>query len=224
MLQCLNLCILSAILLGILYLFFGAFPLVFQNNHGFSISQTGLSFLGLFVGMLIGIASDPVWKRSYDRLVRQQEAQGGGSEPEFRLTSTIFGAFLVPIALFGKLLHVFDVKTASNRDPCRVWLDHVFPCKPKDLIKWLLQIADIPGLAGALDRYGSVPHIAYCRVVIIADHMSCSSNNLLSHLWDWVRFPLLDMQVSSINNVLTAICDIASFGSIQECLPSWSKL
>jgi hypothetical protein len=45
-LQCLNLCILSAILLGILYLFFGAFPLVFQNNHGFTISQTGLAFLG----------------------------------------------------------------------------------------------------------------------------------------------------------------------------------
>jgi hypothetical protein len=44
--QCLNLCILSAVLLGILYLFFGAFPLVFQHNHGFTISQTGLAFLG----------------------------------------------------------------------------------------------------------------------------------------------------------------------------------
>ena len=44
--QCLNLCILSAILLGILYLFFGAFAMVFQNNHGFTIAQTGLSFLG----------------------------------------------------------------------------------------------------------------------------------------------------------------------------------
>ncbi|EOD47184.1 putative mfs multidrug protein [Neofusicoccum parvum UCRNP2] len=37
--MCLNLCILSSILLGILYLFFGAFPLVFQNNHGFTLSQ-----------------------------------------------------------------------------------------------------------------------------------------------------------------------------------------
>lgn len=109
MLQCLNLCILSAILLGILYLFFGAFPLVFQNNHGFSISQTGLSFLGLFVGMLTGIASDPLWKACYDRLVRKREAQGGHSEPEFRLPSTMFGAFVVPIALFGK--HVQHART-----------------------------------------------------------------------------------------------------------------
>ncbi|KAI8931649.1 hypothetical protein NX059_011299 [Plenodomus lindquistii] len=102
--MCLNLCILSAILLGILYLFFGAFPLVFQNNHGFSISQTGLAFLGLFVGMITGVSTDPIWKRVYGRLVRQREKQGGepgGSEPEFRLPSTILGAWVVPIALFG---------------------------------------------------------------------------------------------------------------------------
>ncbi|KAF2870429.1 benomyl/methotrexate resistance protein [Massariosphaeria phaeospora] len=109
--MCLNLCILSAVLLGILYLFFGAFPLVFQNNHGFSIPQVGLSFLGILVGMLVGIASDPIWRRCYDRLVQRREAQGGeagGSEPEYRLPSTIFGAILVPIALFGKLLQAFD--------------------------------------------------------------------------------------------------------------------
>ncbi|KAL5437111.1 hypothetical protein PMIN05_006455 [Paraphaeosphaeria minitans] len=99
--MCLNLCILSAILLGILYLFFGAFPLVFQNNHGFTASQTGLSFLGLFVGMLAGITSDLFWRRRYDRLVQRSEAQGGGSEPEFRLPATVFGAFLVPLSLFG---------------------------------------------------------------------------------------------------------------------------
>jgi hypothetical protein len=65
-------------------LFFGAFPLVFQNNHGFSISQTGLAFLGLLVGMLAGICTDPIWRRIYGRLVRQREEQGGepgGSEP-----------------------------------------------------------------------------------------------------------------------------------------------
>ena len=62
--------------------------------------------MGLLVGMLIGIASDPLWKRIYNRLVREEEARGGGSEPEFRLPSTIFGAFVVPIGLFGKLLQV----------------------------------------------------------------------------------------------------------------------
>ncbi|KAF2837454.1 MFS general substrate transporter [Patellaria atrata CBS 101060] len=102
--MCLNLCLLSAVLLGILYLFFGAFPLVFQGNHGFSLSHTGLTFLGIFVGMLAGIFTDPYWQRNYARLVREREAHGGepgGSEPEFRLPPTIYGAILVPIGLFG---------------------------------------------------------------------------------------------------------------------------
>ena len=30
----------SALLLGILYLFFGAFPLVFMNNHGFNCGRS----------------------------------------------------------------------------------------------------------------------------------------------------------------------------------------
>ncbi|KAF4543191.1 uncharacterized protein LTHEOB_6925 [Lasiodiplodia theobromae] len=102
--MCLNLCILSSILLGILYLFFGAFPLVFENNHGFTLSQVGLAFLGLFVGMALGISTDPLWRRNYARLVQRREAQGGepgGAEPEYRLPPTIVGAVIVPIALFG---------------------------------------------------------------------------------------------------------------------------
>jgi hypothetical protein len=116
-LQCLCLCVLSAILLGILYLFFGAFPLVFRNNHGFSLSQTGLAFVGLLIGMLTGVCTDPIWRRVYGRLVCQREEQGGepgGSEPEFRLPSTILGAWVVPIALFGKQLHAFDVERHSD--------------------------------------------------------------------------------------------------------------
>ncbi|TKA82819.1 hypothetical protein B0A55_01046 [Friedmanniomyces simplex] len=94
----LNICLLCAILLGILYLFFGAFPLVFENNHGFNEWQTGLSFLGIFVGTVLGVSCDPLWRRNYARLVRNN---GGISEPEFRLPPTILGAMLVPVSLFG---------------------------------------------------------------------------------------------------------------------------
>ena len=106
--MCLNLCILTALLLGILYLSFGAFPLVFANNHGFSLSQTGLSFLGILVGMAIGIASDPLWRRKYAALVHQNEAERGehaAPEPEFRLPPAVWGAWLVPIGLFGMSKH-----------------------------------------------------------------------------------------------------------------------
>ncbi|MCJ1313594.1 hypothetical protein MMC25_007273 [Agyrium rufum] len=101
--MCLNLCIFSALLLGILYLFFGAFNIVFTNNHNFTLSQVGLSFFGLLVGMVLGVATDPWWHRYYIRLVKQREEQTGevgGSEPEFRLPPAVGGAILVPIGLF----------------------------------------------------------------------------------------------------------------------------
>lgn len=57
--MCLNLCLFSAILLGVLYLFFGAFNIVFTNNYDFELWQVGLSFLGILIGMLVGIATEP---------------------------------------------------------------------------------------------------------------------------------------------------------------------
>ncbi|KAL9060639.1 MAG: hypothetical protein Q9162_000590 [Coniocarpon cinnabarinum] len=100
----LNLCLLSAVLLGILYLFFGAFPVVFQDHHGFTLSQVGLSFLGLFVGMLLAIFSDFFFQRYYRKLMREREAAGGergGTDPEMRLPPTVVGVWFVVVGLFG---------------------------------------------------------------------------------------------------------------------------
>lgn len=100
--MCFNLCLFSSILLGILYLFFGAFPLVFGNVYGFNLWQTGLSFLGLCIGILTAIASDPIWHKNYIRLMDKREQATGvrQSEPEYRLPSTIFGSWLCVIGLF----------------------------------------------------------------------------------------------------------------------------
>ncbi|KAL2817417.1 MFS transporter [Aspergillus granulosus] len=99
--MCLNLCIFSAILLGILYLFFGAFQLVFGNVYGLDLWQRGLCFLGLFVGMSFAIISDPFWRKIYVKLEKQQERNGGGEhQPEWRLPSAIAGGPLLTIGLF----------------------------------------------------------------------------------------------------------------------------
>jgi len=62
----------TALLLGILYLSFQAFPIIFQTNHGFNEQSTGLTFLGIGIGMIIAISSQPFWNRSvvsdYDNL------------------------------------------------------------------------------------------------------------------------------------------------------------
>lgn len=92
----LALCTFTALLLGILYLFFQAFGIVFRGNHGFTLSQVGMSFLGMFIGMIAAIFTDPIWHRTYNRLVAKR---GGQSIPEFRLTPGILGGVLVPVGL-----------------------------------------------------------------------------------------------------------------------------
>jgi hypothetical protein len=101
--MCLNLCIFSAILLGILYLFFGAFPLVFREVYGFNLWQSGLTFLGILTGMFFAAMMDPIFFRIRVRLINDLSAQTGvegSSEPEFRLPPAIVGSVLVPAGIF----------------------------------------------------------------------------------------------------------------------------
>ncbi|KAL2851387.1 major facilitator superfamily domain-containing protein [Aspergillus pseudodeflectus] len=101
--MCLCLCLYSAILLGILYLFFGAFQVVFQSVYGFELWQCGLSFLGLLVGMVLAVLSDPYWKSRYLRLERKHRAlhrENFAFFPEWRLPPAIAGAPLVTTGLF----------------------------------------------------------------------------------------------------------------------------
>lgn len=100
--MCFNLCLFSSILLGILYLFFGAFNLVFTEVYDFDLHQVGLSFVGLLIGMILGISSDPLWQRNYLRLLRNNEIKTGEpkSEPEFRLAPAVVGAPFCVVGLF----------------------------------------------------------------------------------------------------------------------------
>ena len=101
--MCLCLCIFGAILLGILYLFFGAFPLVFRTNHAFNLWQVGLTFLGIGIGFVAAVATGPLWTRIRERLTLKLEKETGiegASEPEFRLPPAIVGAVLVPAGIF----------------------------------------------------------------------------------------------------------------------------
>ncbi len=57
--MCLNLCLFSGIILGVQYLFFGTFNLIFRNTYDFRLWQIGLTFLGIVVGMLAAVATSP---------------------------------------------------------------------------------------------------------------------------------------------------------------------
>ena len=137
--MCLNLCLFSAILLGVLYLFFGAFEIVFAQNHHFVLWQIGLTFSGLLVGQVIAIMTDPLWHKNYIRLLENREKNGGepgGSEPEYRLPPAIIGAFIVPIGLFWyvythDLIHRLQARLRKSRIIVKVSPAGLHSCKIK---------------------------------------------------------------------------------------------
>ncbi|KAF8486247.1 MFS general substrate transporter [Russula ochroleuca] len=85
-----------ALILGILYLTFEVFPIIFTEKHNFNMQMTGLTFLGIAFGNLIGLATTPYWNRRY-RLFLERN---GNPPPEFRLVMGQVGGILVSISLF----------------------------------------------------------------------------------------------------------------------------
>lgn len=86
-----------AIIYGTLYMLFGAFPIVFQQTRGWSPGIGGLSFMGVLVGMLIGVAYS-IWDNS--RYLRIEDENDGDAPPEARLPPAIIGSVALPIGLF----------------------------------------------------------------------------------------------------------------------------
>ncbi|KAF2741000.1 MFS general substrate transporter [Polyplosphaeria fusca] len=87
-----------SIVYGTLYLLFTTIPDVFQNTYSFEIQFTGLAYLGLGVGMFLALGI--VIKYNDRSVVRHRERNGGVFEPEMRLSTTIYFAPFMPVALF----------------------------------------------------------------------------------------------------------------------------
>ncbi|KAL9091785.1 MAG: hypothetical protein Q9159_001300 [Coniocarpon cinnabarinum] len=66
-----------------LYLLFTTFTYVFEGQYGFNAGESGLAYLGLGLGMLLGL---PVFGKTSDAMVRKKTANNNGvAKPEFRL-------------------------------------------------------------------------------------------------------------------------------------------
>lgn len=76
-------------------LFFGAFPIVFESEDDFTISQVGLSFIGIGIGNLCAVALIPVFGKIQTRV-----AEKHGQFPEIALIPAMAGALLGPVGLF----------------------------------------------------------------------------------------------------------------------------
>lgn len=76
---------------------FTSFPIVFQQYRGWSPSISGLAFIGLSVGSVLGLVLLGIDNKRYGKRL---EAAGGYLPPEERLVGVIAGACLLPAGLF----------------------------------------------------------------------------------------------------------------------------
>jgi hypothetical protein len=87
-----------AVIYGYLYLLFTTFTVVFQEQYNFSTGSSGLTFIGMGVGSLIGVvflgvASDKI-------LIHLTKENNGVVKPEYRLPPMVYCSLFVPIGLF----------------------------------------------------------------------------------------------------------------------------
>ncbi|OQD89489.1 hypothetical protein PENANT_c002G05929 [Penicillium antarcticum] len=87
-----------ALIYGILYIFFEAFPIVFEEKHGFNSGQNGLAFLGILIGAVcIALPGYFYWKFSWQS---KHIGPDGHLSPEEHLPPACLGAVCLPISLF----------------------------------------------------------------------------------------------------------------------------
>lgn len=84
----------------LLYIFFFAYPIVFREGKGWSNGKTGLAFIPIAVGTLIGALTAPFINKDYIRRAAPYVAKGEQPPPELRLIPMLFSCWLVPIGLF----------------------------------------------------------------------------------------------------------------------------
>lgn len=86
-----------SVLYGLLYMFFVAYPIVYQGGKGYSSGITGLMFIPIALGVLCSAACAPLVNKHYLTIYNKFN----GSPPaEARLIPMMLSCWLIPIGLF----------------------------------------------------------------------------------------------------------------------------
>jgi hypothetical protein len=85
---------------------FGAFPIVFQQERGWSPGIGGLAFLGVLVGFMIALVYTIFYENP--RYNKKLQAEGGWLPAEQRLPPAIIGGILLPIASIYLYYHIVN--------------------------------------------------------------------------------------------------------------------
>lgn len=88
--------LLSGVFLATIYLFFVAFPLIFEGLYGITPLATSATYLCITAGMLLTVPTFPFWAYVQARLVR---AADGVEKPEHRLPQMLAGTVFAAVGL-----------------------------------------------------------------------------------------------------------------------------
>ncbi|KAJ5748171.1 uncharacterized protein N7511_009867 [Penicillium nucicola] len=97
-----------AIIYGILYLCFVAYPIVFQEIRGWDLGLSGLAFVGIGIGVVLTIACEPLIRRLINSHAIDPET--GKPAPEAMVSFICMCAVLIPI---GELWFAWTCSPAS---------------------------------------------------------------------------------------------------------------
>lgn len=86
-----------SVLYGLLYMFFVAYPIIFQEGKGYSSGTTGLMFIPIAVGVALSAVCAPAVNRHYMKMVHKHN---GKPPAEVRLIPMMISCWLIPIGLF----------------------------------------------------------------------------------------------------------------------------
>ncbi|KAK4952627.1 Synaptic vesicle transporter SVOP [Elasticomyces elasticus] len=86
-----------SVLYGLLYMFFVAFPVIYQEGKGYTAGLTGLMFIPVAVGVVASAACSPLVNKHYNKIVVQYNGQ---PPAEARLIPMMWSCWFIPIGLF----------------------------------------------------------------------------------------------------------------------------
>jgi hypothetical protein len=86
-----------SVLYGLLYMFFVAFPIIYQKGKGWSAGKTGLMFIPVAVGVILSAMCSPLVNKHYIKLVKKHN---GHPPAEVRLIPMMLSCWCIPIGLF----------------------------------------------------------------------------------------------------------------------------
>lgn len=84
-----------AVIYGILYLCFVAYPLIYSGLRGWSPGITGLSFVGIGIGTMLAIVTEPLARRLVNS--HKKDPATGRVPPEASVAVVCIASFLCPI-------------------------------------------------------------------------------------------------------------------------------